>query len=185
MNCPVCQLPNVSVIHTPICPRCGTDLLQVDIHETVEDRLKSVLKQRLALEGEIALLKKKQDHAKAARARKRNYLIIIGLISFILWRAIRKPMVLRADYTRKSDSLTLMKQRFEWMQYRFDTLNNKPPCIKVIQYTYQHGDYLEKLGLLFFNNAKMGYQIGRDNGIYTHEQWKKINQGDIINIYIR
>jgi hypothetical protein len=185
MNCPVCQLPNVSMIHTPICPRCGTDLLQLDIHETVEDRLKSVLKQRLALEGEIALLKKKQDQQIAARARKRNYLIIIGLITFGIWRAYQKPMVLRTDYTRKSDSLALMNHQFEWMQYRFDTLNNQLPCVKVIRYAYKQGDYLEKLGKLFFNNSEMGYQIGKDNDILTREQWTKMKPGDTLNIYIR
>ena len=173
------------MIHTPICPRCGTDLLQLDIHETVEDRLKLVLKQRLALEGEIALLKKKQDQQITARARKRNYLIISGLIGFGIWRACQKPMVLRTDYTRKSDSLTLMNQHFEWMKYRFDTLNNQPPCIKVIRYAYRQGDYLEKLGKLFFNDSEMGYQIGEDNNILTREQWTKMKPGDTLNIYIR
>ncbi|MEN9612507.1 MAG: hypothetical protein RLZZ628_3321 [Bacteroidota bacterium] len=185
MNCPICQLPNVSMIHTPICPRCGTDLLQMDTNETIEDRFKTVLKQRLALEGEISLLKKKQDQDIAKRARKRNYLIIIGLISFISWRAGQKPMVLRSDFTRKSDSLSMMNRRFEWMKYRFDTLNSHPPCVKVIRYAYQQGDYLGKLGKFFFNNDEMGYQIGKDNGILTREQWTKMKPGDTLNIYIR
>jgi hypothetical protein len=166
------------MIHTPICPRCGTDLLVLDIHETLEDRLKAVLKQRLALEGEIALLKKKQEQQIAARARKRNYLIIIGLITFGIWRAYQKPMVLRTDYTRKSDSLSMMA-------YRFDTLSQHFPCVKVIRYAYTQGDYLEKLGKFFFNDNEKGYQIGKDNGILTREQWTKMKPGDTLNIYIR
>jgi hypothetical protein len=185
MNCPVCQLPNVSMIHTPICPRCGTDLLQLDIHETVEDRLNTVLKQRLALEGDLALLKKQQNQQIAVRARKRNYWIIIGLVSFVTWRACRKPTVLRADFVRKSDSLELINRRLEWMKYRFDTLHQHFPCVKVIRYGYQQGDYLGKLGKLFFNNDEMGYQIGKDNGITTREQWTKMKPGDTLNIYIR
>jgi hypothetical protein len=185
MNCPICQLPNVSMIHTPICPRCGTDLLQMDANETIEDRFKRVLKQRLTLEGEIAILKKQQEQAIAKRARKRNYLIIMGLISFLIWRAYQKPMVLRSDFVRKSDSLSMMNQRFEWMKFRFDTLNNQLPCVKVIRYAYQQGDYLGKLGKTFFNNDEMGYQIGKDNGILTREQWTKMKPGDTLNIYIR
>jgi hypothetical protein len=157
----------------------------MDTNETIEDRFKTVLKQRLALEGEISLLKKKQDQDIAKRARKRNYLIIIGLISFISWRAGQKPMVLRSDFTRKSDSLSMMNRRFEWMKYRFDTLNSHPPCVKVIRYAYQQGDYLGKLGKFFFNNDEMGYQIGKDNGILTREQWTKMKPGDTLNIYIR
>jgi hypothetical protein len=157
----------------------------MDTNETIEDRLKKVLKQRLTLEGEISFLKKKQDQDIAKRARKRNYLIIIGLISFISWRASQKPMVLRSDFTRKSDSLFMMNRRFEWMKYRFDTLNSHPPCMKVIRYAYQQGDYLGKLGKIFFNNDEMGYQIGKDNGILTREQWTKMKPGDTLNIYIR
>ncbi|MEO0044398.1 MAG: hypothetical protein RL329_3846 [Bacteroidota bacterium] len=185
MNCPICQLPNVSLMHTPICPRCGTDLLQMDTHETIEARFKTVLKQRLALEGEVALFKKKEEQSIAKRARKRNYWLLSGLMVFLGWRACQKPMVLKRDFVRKSDSLALIVHQLEWMKFRFDTLNRQLPCVKKIRYPYQQGDYLGKLGRMFFNKDSAGYQIGIDNGITTPEQWTKMKPGDTLNIYIR
>jgi hypothetical protein len=54
-----------------------------------------------------------------------------------------------------------------------------------IKYVVKQGDMLYSLGQLFFNDNKAGYQIGKDNGFTTENQYKKLVIGDTLTIHFR
>ncbi len=54
MNCPICQATNLAP-HTVICPHCHTDLSEVRPSDALEERYYHLLRQRLELEGKLAI----------------------------------------------------------------------------------------------------------------------------------
>jgi hypothetical protein len=144
-------------------------------NEPIQQRYNDLLKQRIALEGELALLRKSKD-AELAIERRSRYKMLLGLLLLPLLTFLCKPKMDPSVYDRKialqRDSIELLKSDLEKSKQ------------KSFKYVVKKGDMLVTLGQLFFNDAQMGYKIGQDNGFTSDEQHKKLVIGDTLTIKI-
>ncbi len=172
MICPVCQHEGISDIHL-VCPACGAELTQFRIIEELDEQYREVLKQRVALEGEVAVAKKTTA---VYRGKSGRYLLALGLMTALaawLWIYKQRPIVQKVQTIVQSDSLAYYREEL-------DSYRQRAP--KEIKYVIKDKDVLEDLGLLFYNNMTAGYRIGRDNGIDTRRERRRLTPGDTLVI---
>jgi hypothetical protein len=147
--------------------------------EPIEHRYNDLLKQRLALEGQLAMLRKNQEAELAAERRSRYkmllWLLLLPLFTF-LCNQKTPPSVYEHQIAVQRDSIKQLLNEQE---------NIKKTQKESIKYVIQQGDMLISLGQLFYNDSTAGYQIGKDNGFTTDKQHRKLVIGDTLNIYFR
>ena len=151
----------------------------MSFNEPIEQRYNDLLKQRLALKGELALLKKTKEGEIAAE-RWSRYKMLLGLLLLPLFTFLcnqkTPPSVYEHKIALKSDSIQqLLIEKDNLIRTKKDS----------IKYVIKQGDMLTTLGYLFFNDAEAGYQIGKDNGFTTEKQHKKLVIGDTLTIRFR
>ncbi len=147
--------------------------------EPIEKRFNDLLKQRIALEGELAMLHKNKDLELAAERRSR-YKMLLGLMLLplltFLCQQKTPPSVYEHKIALKSDSIQqLLTEKNDLMRTKKDS----------IKYVIQKGDMLISLGKMFYNDSVAGYQIGKDNGFTTEKQYRQLVIGDTLKIYFR
>jgi hypothetical protein len=147
--------------------------------EPIEKRYNDLLKQRIALEGELAMLQKNAASELAAE-RSSRYKMLLGLLLLPLLTFVcntkEDPSVSAHKIAVKADSIQQL------LMEKDNLLTTKKDSIK---YVIKEGDMLVSLGQLFFNDPKAGYQIGKDNGFDTEKQYRKLVVGDTLTIRFR
>ncbi len=142
-------------------------------NEPIEQRYNDLLKQRIALEGELALLRKTSVSELSAESRSR-YKMLLGVLLLpvltFLCNSKKDPSVYEHQIAVQRDSIELLKTAVAKAQ--------KAP----LKYVVKKGDMLVSLGHLFFNDSTAGYKIGQDNGFTSAEQHKKLVIGDTLTI---
>lgn len=145
--------------------------------EPIEERYNDVLKQRVALEGQITFLKQNHEiELRKAHKRSNQYLLFLLLLPLmtLLCRDKIAPSVYEHQIAMQRDSINHLAVK----------LNQEQSKKHTFKYVIRKGDMLATLGEQFFNNREMGYQIGRDNGITTNYQEYHLRPGDTLTINI-
>ncbi len=146
-------------------------------NEPIEERYNDVLRQRVALEGQLSLLKSNhQQELKIAHKRSNRYLLLLLLLPLTTLLCKKKidPSVYERQLTAQRDSIQQITRDLVLEKEKKHT----------IKYVIRKGDVLTSLGELFFNNREAGYQIGLDNGINTEYQLYHLVPGDTLLINI-
>ena len=151
----------------------------MSFNEPIEQRYNDLLKQRLALKGELALLKKTKEGEIAAERRSR-YKMLLGLLLLPLFTFLCNQKTPPSVYEHK-----IAVQRDSIQQLLDDTALLLKTEKDSIRYVIQKGDMLISLGQLFYNDSTAGYQIGKDNGFTTERQHRKLVIGDTLTIHFR
>jgi hypothetical protein len=151
----------------------------MSFNEPIEQRYNDLLKQRLALKGELALLKQTKE-AELAAERSSRYKMLLGLLLLPLFTLVcnRKtpPSVYEHKIAVQRDSIQqLLDEKAELIKTEKDS----------IRYVIQKGDMLIALGQMFYNDSTAGYQIGKDNGFTTERQHRNLVIGDTLTIHFR
>jgi hypothetical protein len=142
----------------------------------IEDRYKELLRQRIALEGELALARK-QHTAELAQVRTRsNRFLLLLLLLPLAWLV----------FLRKTPPSVSERQ----LMVERDSLHNELMLVSAtkkdsVLYVIKKGDVLADLGRLFFNDPAAGYQIGKDNGIQSRYDEYHLNPNDTLVIRFR
>jgi hypothetical protein len=149
------------------------------LQEPIEERYNEVLRQRIALVGEMAILRQ-QHKEELQKAQKSPYrflyiLLILPLTTFLCGKKI-DPSVYERQIATQRDSIT---------QLQSEMLLLEKTKLKQIKYAIRDGDDLSKIGILFFNDMKAAYQIGQDNGLYSDYQHQHLHPGDTLVINFR
>lgn len=172
MMCPLCQHEGISEIHLA-CPVCGAELTPFRIIEELDEQYREVLKQRVALEGELAVANKATA---AYRSKSGRYLLAFGLLAALtawLWIYKQRPIVQKVQTIVQSDSLAYYREELTAFRQRSP---------REIKYIVREKDVLEDLGGLFYNDKTAGYLIGKDNGIETRMERRRLIPGDTLVI---
>jgi hypothetical protein len=147
--------------------------------EPLEERYNDLLKQRVALEGKLAI-SQHQAETELAKAHSKNkrYLFLLILLPLLTF------------WYNKTQYIKPLEQKTALQQDSIAKLKNEIADIKKvkkdsIRYVIQKGDILVTLGNLFFNDPAFGYQIGLDNGITSKEQQYNLIPGDTLTIHYR
>lgn len=172
MKCPVCQQEGISDIHVA-CPQCGSELTQFRLMEELDEQYREVLKQRVALEGEVTVTKKK---AAGYQGKANRWLLIAGLLAVLstwLWVCKRRPIVKNVQTVVQPDSLDYYRQELAGYRQR---------APREIKYVIREKDVLEDIGELFYNDKTAGYHIGMDNNIDSKSERHRLTPGDTLTI---
>jgi hypothetical protein len=151
----------------------------MSFNEPIEQRFNDLLKQRVALEGELALLRKNQTETLAAERRGfYKILLIVLLLPLLTFLCKPKvdPSVLTHQIAEKRDSIDLLLG---------ENAHLSATRKASVKYVIKQGDMLVSLGYLFYNDSTAGYQIGRDNGLKTEQQHRKLTVGDTLTVNFR
>ena len=150
--------------------------------ESIEEKYKELLRQRVALEGDWSLQKRQQEEALGkAKKRASQYLLLLLLLpltTLICHR--RKEAAVLTAYENQ-----ILAQKDSLRNLREDVRFLGKTKVKQLKYVIKPGDMLSILGELFFNDREAGIQIGKDNGIVTSEQMANLRVGDTLNIIFR
>ena len=150
--------------------------------ESIEEKYKELLRQRVALEGDWSLQKRQQEEALGkAKKRASQYLLLLLLLpltTLICHR--RKEAAMLTAYESQ-----ILAQKDSLRNLREDVRFLDKTKVKQLKYVIKHGDMLGILGELFFNDREAGIQIGKDNGIITSEQMANLRVGDTLKIIFR
>ena len=149
------------------------------LQEPIEERYNEVLRQRIAVVGEMAILRQ-QHKEELKKANKSPYrflyiLLILPLTTFLCGKKI-DPSVYERQIAAQRDSIS---------QLQSERILLEKTQLKQIRYAIRPGDDLSIIGNLFFNDIKAAYQIGRDNGLYSDYQHQHLNPGDTLVINFR
>ncbi|MDZ7877021.1 MAG: hypothetical protein U5L45_05090 [Saprospiraceae bacterium] len=152
---------------------------KMSFNEPIEQRYNDLLKQRLELKGEIALLKHTKE-AELVIERRSRYKMLLSLLLLPLFTFVCNRKIPSSVYEHK-----IAVQRDSIQQL----LDEKALLLKTqkdsIRYVIQKGDMLIALGQLFYNDSTAGYQIGKDNGFVTQQQHENLVIGDTLTIRFR
>ena len=147
--------------------------------EPFEDRYNDLLKKRVALEGQLALLRLQADTERAkVRSKNKLSLFLLLILAFLCLIYGKKRYItpLEQKIALQQDSMTKLKNEITIAQkVKKDS----------IRYVIRKGDMLITLGHLFFNDPAQGYQIGIDNGISSKQQQYNLTPGDTLTIHYR
>ena len=147
--------------------------------EPLEEKYNDLLKQRIALEGKLALTRQKAEtELVKARSKNKRYLFLLLVLPLLTF------------WCNKTQYIKPLEQKTALQQDSIVQLKNEMAAIKrvkkdSIQYIIRKGDMLVTLGNLFFNDPVAGYQIGLENGITTKERQYHLNPGDTLTIHYR
>ena len=149
------------------------------LQEPIEERYNEILRQHIALKGEMAMLRQKQTED-LRKADKRSYrflyiLLILPLTTFLCGKKI-DPSVYERQIAAQRDSITQLQSAMILLE---------KTKIRQTQYVIRPGDDLSIIGNLFFNDIKTAYQIGKDNGLYSDYQHQHLHPGDTLVINFR
>ena len=149
------------------------------LQEPIEERYNEILRQHIALKGEMAMLRQKQTED-LRKADKRSYrflyiLLILPLTTFLCGKKI-DPSVYERQIAAQQDSITQLQSAMILLE---------KTKIRQTQYVIRPGDDLSIIGNLFFNDIKTAYQIGKDNGLYSDYQHQHLHPGDTLIINFR
>lgn len=145
----------------------------------IKDRYNDLLRERVALEGELALQRRRAEiELAAARARGNQWLLLLLLLPLftLICRQKTDPSVFESQMAAFRDSLAKCQNEQIFLE------KTRKQSVK---YIIRQGDALTSIGSLFFNDRQAGYQIGKDNGILTDYQQHHLNLGDTLIINFR
>ena len=145
--------------------------------EPIEERYNEVLRQRVTLEGQLALLQ--HNHAeelKAAKKRSNRYLLLLFLLP--LFSLICSKKIRLSEHERL---MNIQKDSILLLQNQLSIEKNKKHQLR---YIIKKGDYLTTIGKIFFNDPNMGYQIGKDNNISDEYSQYHLTPGDTLLINV-
>ncbi len=147
--------------------------------EPLEEKYNDLLKQRVALEGKLALTRQQAEtELTKSRSKNKRYLFLLLLLPLLTF------------WCNKTQYIKPLEQKTALQQDSIAQLKNEMMAIKrvkkdSIKYIIRKGDMLVTLGHLFFNDPQAGYQIGLENGIATKEQQYNLKLGDTLTIHYR
>ncbi len=145
----------------------------------LEERYNDLLKQRVALEGKLALNRRQAEKELAkARSKNKTYLFLLLLLPLLTfwWNKTHYIKPLEQKTALQQDSIVHLKLELAAI---------KKVKKDSIRYVIKKGDMLVTLGSLFFNDPAAGYQIGIDNGIASKEEQYHLKLGDTLTIHYR
>ncbi len=145
----------------------------------LEEKYHDLLKQRVALEGQLALTEyKAKTELAEARSKNKRYLLLLLLLPLLtFWYN-------KALYIKPLEEKTaLLQDSIAQLKKEMAVINKVKK--DSVHYIIRKGDMLVTLGNLFFNDPDAGYQIGTDNGIITKEQQYHLPEGDTLTIHYR
>jgi len=142
----------------------------------IEDRYKEVLRQRIALEGELALARKQHAETLAQARTRGNRCLLLLLLLPLLWLAFPKKI---------PPSVAEQQLRIERDSLQKELLFTEKTSKDSVLYVVKKGDVLIDLGKLFFNDPAAGYQIGKDNGIISRFDQYHLTPNDTLVIRFR
>ncbi len=152
------------------------------LNEPLQERYNELLRKRIALEGEIAMMRRNHE-VELRQSDKRSYrylwLLLILPLTTLLCRKKIDPSVYDRQIVVQRDSIQQLLQ----LKIQMEALEKT--TVRKVKYVIQEGDDLAKLGLLFFNDLKTGYQIGKDNHLYSDYQHQHLIPGDTLLIKFR
>ena len=149
------------------------------LQEPIEERYNEILRQHIALKGEMAMLRQKQTED-LRKADRRSYrflyiFLILPLTTFLCGKKI-DPSVYERQIAAQRDSINQLQSAMILLE---------KTKIRQTQYVIRPGDDLSIIGNLFFNDIKTAYQIGKDNGLYSDYQHQHLHPGDTLVINFR
>jgi hypothetical protein len=146
------------------------------LKEPIEEKYTEILKQRLALEGEVAQWKQRHVNDVTRYKQRANRLILLLLLlplTTFIFKRKPTPSVDWHPIAAQRDSLQIL-------------LNNlEKTSVKHIKYSIQKGDNPSSLGLHFYNDEKAAYQIIKDNNLDAYGPERELKTGDTLTIYYR
>lgn len=152
------------------------------LQEPIEERYNDLLKKRISLEGELAMTRRQHQqelHLSDKRAYRYLFLLFLLPLTTLLCRKEIHPSVYERQIAAQRDTIQQLLQ----LKERIEALEKT--TVKQVKYVIKKEDDLAKIGLLFFNNMKAGYQIGKDNSIYSDYQHTHLKPGDTLLINFR
>lgn len=152
------------------------------LNEPLEERYNELLRKRIALEGEIAMMRRNHE-AELRLSDKRSYrylwLLLILPLTTLLCRKKIDPSVYERQIVAQRDSIQQL------LQLKTQVESLEKTTVRQVKYVIKEGDDLAKIGLLFFNDLKTGYQIGKENNLYSDYQHQHLIPGDTLKINFR
>ncbi|MBL7817374.1 MAG: hypothetical protein JNL70_20375 [Saprospiraceae bacterium] len=145
--------------------------------EPIEERYNDLLKQRITLEGELALTRQQAatDLTKA-RSKNKRYLFFLILLPLLTYWWCQKRYITPLEQQVAMQQDSIKKDQNKMANMRF--LNKDS-----VRYVVKKGDMLITLGQLFFNDTLAGYRIGIENSLNTDYQHRHLHPGDTLTIY--
>jgi hypothetical protein len=144
--------------------------------EQLEEKYKEVLKQRLTLEGEVALWKQRyQEDVARYKQRANRYILLLLLLPLIalFFKRQPPPSVDWQPFALQRDSLKNL----------LDNLAHT--SVHQIKYIAKKGDTPASLALLFYNDEKAAAQIIKENYLDLLGYVREIKAGDTLKIIFR
>ena len=149
------------------------------LQEPIEERYNEVLRQHIAMKGEMAMLrqKHKEELLKASKSPYRflYILLILPLTTFLCGKKI-DPSVYERQIAAQRDSISQLQSEISLIE---------KTKIRQTQYVIREGDDLSIISNLFFNDMKSAYQIAKDNNINSEYQLQHLKPGDTLVINFR
>jgi hypothetical protein len=143
-------------------------------------------KQRIELEGELAISKKQNaEDSGVRRSQMFKFLSLLLILPLIVWICHKpKPMpVVNVLSQHTFDSLTQIKN-IQIADLQQDIASIEVQKTHTIYYTIKKDDTLEKLGELFYNNKRAGFRIAKDN-LLSVDDYKILPTGKRLKIVLR
>ena len=192
MDCPICRKKELSPLQ-PQCTDCGTAMKVVLMLNDQNQKILDMAKQRVTLEGELALMRKNSDldsgHRRGQVFKVLSLLMIFPLFLWIFHKpstgTADKNLILKMQST--TDSLLQLKNT-QITDYQQIAAQNEQSLaaqkVKAIYYVLKKDDTLAELGELFYNNKTAGFRIAKDNQLSV-DDYKILPTGKRIKIVFR
>jgi hypothetical protein len=188
MDCPICRKKELSPL-LPECPNCKTSMKAVLMLNDQSTRLLDMAKQRIELEGELAI-SKKQNAADSdiRRSQMFKFLALLLILPFMVWichkpKPTPVPVVANTISQHTLDSLTQIHNT-QIADFQQDISSLEAQKTHVIYYTLKKDETLEELGELFYNNKRAGFRIAKDN-LLSVDDYKVLPTGKRLKIVLR
>ena len=178
-KCPICHFASVGAFVTT-CPNCKADLTPFVLIDELEEKCVLAVKQKIALDGELLLQKKRHEREEQRYRGNTNRLLLLFCLlplCYLLFRKTPPPNTAAVDELLKTK--VLLRQT---IAERDTILSQK---IQQITYEVRAGDNLEGIGKLFFNNPLAGYRIAKDNKIDANYYSRHLEPGKKLTIIFR
>ena len=149
-------------------------------NESLEDKYFKVLRQRISLEGDLALMRQNATElVQSSSVKAKRYLLLLFLTPLCLLFFRNRQVKITAvqnQLSQQTDSVSLLKERILILE--------NTQC-KRIRYITQSTDNLAILGELFYNDSLAGKQIDLDNHLHMPSLQTKMFAGDTIYLKYR
>jgi hypothetical protein len=185
MDCPICRKKELSPL-LPECTDCNTSMKAILMLNDQSTRLFDMAKQRIELEGELAISKKQNaEDSGIRRSQMFKILSLLLILPLVVW-VCHKPKptpVIGVLSQHELDSLTQIHNA-QIADLQQDIASIEAQKIHAIYYTLKKDDTLEGLGELFYNNKRAGFRIAKDN-LLSVDDYEILPTGKRLKIVLR